>query len=290
METPRKILTPIDFSPACAEAARYAAEVARDFEAELTLLHVAPPITFEFSMTQPSSERYIELAAHRSRTLRLAFEAFPAEKPLLLSGVHRELTEGDAAEEILRRAHDGSCDLIVMPTRGRSALQRLLAIGSVTSKVLHGAECPVLAGTDFGEKYSPGLVRQVVAAVDLGPQTAHVLRWGAGLARHYGAELTMAHAMPGAGSAYEEFFDPSWRTTMCASLRERLAGLARENGAEGDIVIEAGDAHKVVSSAAERLKASVVVIGRGVSSDLLGRLRAQAYEIIRRSPCPVLSV
>ena len=290
MEIPRKILTPVDFSPACAEAARYAAEIARDFQAELTLLHVAPPIAFEFAMTQPSSERYIELAAHRSRTLRLAFEAFPAERPLPLAGLHRELTEGDAAEEILRRAHDGGYGLIVMPTRGHGALRRLLAIGSVTSKVLHGAECPVLAGTGFGEHYSPRLVRHVVAAVDFGPQTAHVLRWGAGLARHYGAELTMIHAMPGAGSAHGEFFDPSWRATLCASLRERLAALAEENGAEGDIAIEAGDAHKVVSGAAERLKASVVVIGRGVSSDLLGRLRAQAYEIIRRSPCPVLSV
>jgi nucleotide-binding universal stress UspA family protein len=147
-----------------------------------------------------------------------------------------------------------------------------------------------LAGTEFGKRYNPRQVRHILSAVDLGPQTGRVLRWGAGLARHYGAPLTVVHAMPDAGAANEDFFDPSWRSTLSGNLREKIAGLMEENQVEGDIAIESGDAHKVVSSVAKRLEASVVVIGRGVSSDLLGRLRAQAYEIIRRSPCPVLSV
>jgi nucleotide-binding universal stress UspA family protein len=96
--------------------------------------------------------------------------------------------------------------------------------------------------------------------------------------------------MPGPGAANEDFFDPTWRTTLRTHLHEKVTALARESQAEGSIVVEPGDPHKVVSSVAERLKASVVVIGRGVSSDLIGRLRAQAGEIIRRSPCPVLSV
>jgi nucleotide-binding universal stress UspA family protein len=39
-----------------------------------------------------------------------------------------------------------------------------------------------------------------------------------------------------------------------------------------------------------RLEADLVVIGRGASSGMLGRLRTNAYSIIRQSPCPVVSV
>ena len=34
----------------------------------------------------------------------------------------------------------------------------------------------------------------------------------------------------------------------------------------------------------------LLVIGRGVMQDTLGRLRTRAYGIIRHSPCPALSV
>ena len=40
----------------------------------------------------------------------------------------------------------------------------------------------------------------------------------------------------------------------------------------------------------EDLAADLVVIGRSKENGLLGRLRANAYEIIRRSPCPVASI
>ena len=75
-----------------------------------------------------------------------------------------------------------------------------------------------------------------------------------------------------------------------ARLRERIAQLQERTGAEGDIVVDSGDPHKLVARTAETLGADLVVIGRGVSADLLGRLRAHAYEIIRLSPCPVVSI
>jgi nucleotide-binding universal stress UspA family protein len=45
-----------------------------------------------------------------------------------------------------------------------------------------------------------------------------------------------------------------------------------------------------VPEVAERVGAGLIVIGRGVHTGVLGRLRAHAYEIIRNAPCPVLSV
>ena len=55
---------------------------------------------------------------------------------------HR-LAEGDAATETLRLALVEQCDVIVMGTRGKSGLGRLL-IGSVAEEVLREATCQVL--------------------------------------------------------------------------------------------------------------------------------------------------
>ena len=51
--------------------------------------------------------------------------------------------EGDAATEILARAHATGTDLIVLGTHGRTGLARLV-IGSVARNVLHHANCSVL--------------------------------------------------------------------------------------------------------------------------------------------------
>ena len=50
---------------------------------------------------------------------------------------------GNAADEILKTAKEINVDLIAMSTHGRSGLRRL-AFGSITDKVLHGTETPVL--------------------------------------------------------------------------------------------------------------------------------------------------
>ena len=50
---------------------------------------------------------------------------------------------GNAADEILKAAEETGADVIAMSTHGRSGLRRL-AFGSITDKVLRGANVPVL--------------------------------------------------------------------------------------------------------------------------------------------------
>jgi nucleotide-binding universal stress UspA family protein len=177
-----------------------------------------------------------------------------------------------------------------MPTRGRSALQRWLTIGSVTQRILHDADCPVLAGVDFSHAGVPLRLDHILCAVDLGEKTHPVLAWGAGLSRALGAQLSIVHAMPPLGEAVGDVIDPGWRPTLQSRLRDRVATAAAAAGAEGEVIVEPGEPHTVVSAAAARVGARLVIIGRGVSHDLIGRLRAHAFEIIRQSPCPVVSL
>lgn len=53
------------------------------------------------------------------------------------------VSSGNAADEILKAADEVKADLIAMSTHGRSGWRRL-AFGSITDKVLHGSNIPVL--------------------------------------------------------------------------------------------------------------------------------------------------
>jgi nucleotide-binding universal stress UspA family protein len=164
-----------------------------------------------------------------------------------------------------------------MPTQGRSRIRQVL-IGSVTGKVLHDSPIPVCTGVhlEHNPEFPEFRVRRLVCAIDFGRQSACVLLWGAALVRRFGAHMTVIHVSS----------DPS----TAEASRDRLSAHVRSAGVSADVCVDHGEPHKVVTAHADRLCADLVVIGRGSANDMMGRLRAQTYGIVRLSPCPVLSV
>jgi len=67
--------------------------------------------------------------------------------------VTRMLLRGDPAHEIAEAARSHNAGLIIMATHGYWTLCRLL-LGSVTAKVLHETQCPVLTGAHLEESES----------------------------------------------------------------------------------------------------------------------------------------
>lgn len=135
----RRILAPVDFSDCSLEALEYAVQVAKQFGAALTILHVAEPVAYGLDFTLAGAEQGRELRARwevRLKDLAVLLErqGLPAE-PLLSGGV-----PGDG---ILARACERACDLIVMGTHGRRGVSQLVS-GSVAAAVLRRADCPVL--------------------------------------------------------------------------------------------------------------------------------------------------
>ena len=61
--------------------------------------------------------------------------------------VHRMLSLGDPANQIVQMAEDEDVDLIVIATRGQTGLKRLV-FGSVAGKVVRLAARPVLSIRD----------------------------------------------------------------------------------------------------------------------------------------------
>jgi nucleotide-binding universal stress UspA family protein len=104
--------------------------------------------------------------------------------------------DGDPATRIVECATELKANLIVMPTY--HGLYRTLLIGSVTAKVLHDFECPVLTGVHhYDESFeTPDAFRNIVCALDDSPGCVPLFRWARQLSGIFGARLKCVHAIP----------------------------------------------------------------------------------------------
>lgn len=139
----RRILHPTDFSPASSAAYKRAVEMAKDNRAELLLVHVLTPAIPVMADGYVSPQVYEDMAnatrAHGQKYLTSlvgkAKKAGVRVKGLLLEGVPHE--------RIAQAARSRKADMVVIGTHGRTGFAKLF-LGSVASRVLAVAPCPVL--------------------------------------------------------------------------------------------------------------------------------------------------
>jgi nucleotide-binding universal stress UspA family protein len=143
----RHILVATDGTERSARAVRTATDLAQDFKAHLTAVHVVAPYSagalVEFAPigAPPSEAEFRGIVERRGRAMlrRAAAGARRARVP-----VDTALVTSDApAEAIVDAAREKGCDLIVVATSNPVGLQRLV-LGSVASEVLLRAHAPVL--------------------------------------------------------------------------------------------------------------------------------------------------
>jgi nucleotide-binding universal stress UspA family protein len=138
-----RILVPLDQTELGEQALAAATELARLFEAEITLLHVIVPVP----VLAPDGVTYLPLslgqAAFDATTKRARADLDDAAERLRglgLIATARVVVDGQPASAILKEAE--SADLIVLATHGRGRVARFF-LGSVADKVVRAAPCPV---------------------------------------------------------------------------------------------------------------------------------------------------
>jgi nucleotide-binding universal stress UspA family protein len=283
------ILAPVDFSEKSECAARYAEALQRRFGSRITLLHVLPPPHYEFGAMEVGGSVLEELFRSRAEQAKKDLDAFLAEE-LPPGNAERLIVEGDPAAKIVRTAHDLGASLIVMPTHGYGTFRRFI-LGSVTAKVLHDADCPVWTGVHMeAARVEDVRLGKVAVGLDLRSQSERTLMWARRFAQEVGAEVALVHVMPSLEGPGGEPLDPDWQRRMEAAAEEEIGGLMKRLGWEAPVRIGSGDVPETVCRLAKEWGADLLVIGRGSASGVLGRLRANAYSIIRQSECPVVSV
>jgi nucleotide-binding universal stress UspA family protein len=283
-----KILLPVDFSDRSIAAAQYAKVLACRFRSEVTMLHVLGP--FDYVLGGLEAGTPPEWYYGRRDEARMRLDKFLADEFRTLA-VRRMILEGDPATEIVKLAHSEGMKLIVLPTHGYGPFRRFI-LGSVTAKVLHDADCPVLTGVHIPEAPLPGTLffRSIVCAVDFGPQSVKALSWGAQMAAEFQARLTLVHALPTVDGSEPAPFTEELMVLLNRQAREQMEELQARLGVKAEVYLDNGKVTDVVRQAAEQRNADLLVIGRHETLGMKGRLRSNAYAIVRESPCPVVSV
>jgi nucleotide-binding universal stress UspA family protein len=135
----QRILVPVDFSDCSTKALQYAIPFARQFAAELILLHVVQP--FVAIPEMPSVDAALVQSQMRGAgkrqldTLRGTIDdEIPSNTLLRVGSPH---------VEIINAAKESGIDLIILSTHGRTGLAHVF-LGSTAERVVRHAGCPVL--------------------------------------------------------------------------------------------------------------------------------------------------
>jgi len=189
--------------------------VARAASAELTLFGVA---------TTPNAET----------NLRAAFAEVQRQLPV---AAHEKISAGQAADEIIAEARSSLYDFLIVGSRGRRGLARLL-FGSVASRLARYSPIPALI-----VKGRRTAVLRVLACTSGDARGERPARWAGQIAQWFNAEVTILHVMSQmllAPGVKQDELGVSADTAIADATREgqhlqRAMALVREHGARNTI-------------------------------------------------------
>jgi len=135
-----KIIVPVDGSEEAKRAAKKAIYIAKHLKQSIKALYVIDAsLTINYGIGSDMLSPDFSMLLRKEAEIVLNEVAKMGKR----NGVRviKKIVEGIPSEEIIKFANKN--DLIVMGSRGRSAIERIL-IGSVSEKVLHHAPCSVM--------------------------------------------------------------------------------------------------------------------------------------------------
>jgi nucleotide-binding universal stress UspA family protein len=284
----QSILLPVSFSDKCRASAAYARFLASKANSKVILLHVLEDVPYEFASMEFSGVALHELVTERKKQAARQLREFAAD---YLPDVNLEvvLMEGDPATRIVEKAHEANVNAILMATHGYGPFRRFI-LGSTTSKVLHDADVPVWTGVHMENAVAHERIDTIICAIDLGDASQRVAHWAANAAMEVGAKTVAIHVVPSLEHIPGEYFERDWEVQVRETVQADMKKILEKESLDCEIVIAGGDPADSICALAKEREADLLVIGRGTASGIFGRMRAHAYEIIRDSPCPVVSV
>ena len=133
----KHLVVPTDFGEPAQAALSFAIDLAKTYEAKLTLLHVygVPTVYYPDSVAWPLEEL--------GRAAQTSLDAAVAQVRERYQNTHGRVEVGDPREAILRFAKESDADLLVIGTHGRRGIAHLV-LGSVAEWLVRVSPLPVL--------------------------------------------------------------------------------------------------------------------------------------------------
>lgn len=253
----QRVLFPIDLSLDYQTLSAAARKMFDRPGVEIVLLHV---------IEEPRSMRGMDVAR------AMAQMEFLARREFGFARSSRRVERGRPAEAILACARNMSADVIVIPAGGEESARRG-ALGHLTEEVLTGAPSAVWLdrATDSLESG-----RQICCAISLDGTDKAVLSYADEVAREFGAELTILHALV-PESPMLLWLDADAIEQEIRMARMRADELREKYAPAAHLHIAAGRPERVIGQALQRLDAGLLVAaGHG--------------EVMATAACPVLRI
>jgi nucleotide-binding universal stress UspA family protein len=246
---------------------------------QVTALHVLDRAVYSLPFRTKLEMRRIE--AHSARTIAYTKKQLTLLK--LKGTVRRE--QGGIATVILKRApkRDG---LLVVGNQGLGALDRFM-LGSVSTKLIHHATCPVLVVKD-----DAAALQRIAVAIDGSSASAKALECvlttfqpdrSSCKGRHVPIEVTVIHVMP--FTTYPEGREAG-RKLVDQSVRKLVKA-----GFTAEPVCQLGNPAEEIMAVASKHQVNLIVMGAkgldAVSRFLIGSVSTR---VVQHAKCSVLVV
>jgi nucleotide-binding universal stress UspA family protein len=295
----KKVLATTDFSASSQVGVRRAVALAKKLDAAIELVHVVEPVV-RFAAGENILLALDDSAVIKQAEKDLAKLAQRQSKPDF--AVKSTVKIGKPFHEIAKLARDRQADLIVIATRGRTGLKRVL-LGSTAERVVRHAPCPVLTVpsqtlSERANGSSAFRLKKIVVPIDFSETSAQALPYAAALAGQFDAEIILLHVIEpllipaGLGYMPSDIRDTDRNSEQIA--KTNLHQVSEEffgESACARIMVRTGVSHREITTAAKDLGADLIVLTThgytGLKHVLLG---STAERVVRHADCPVMVV
>jgi nucleotide-binding universal stress UspA family protein len=280
-----RILCPVDFFPASTRAFEYAVALARNYEADLDLLHVVSAVT-------PTSYEFQLNTAEVLSQLRASAEARMAELATTARGlgarVHPDTRTGDVADAVEEAIGERPTDLVVMGTHGRRGFERWF-LGSITERILRRSPVPILtlSHTESTIRVPPD-VQKILVTTDFSEGTDRAMDFAFAIAQEAPAEVTLLHVMQQPPESREPL--EGIRKILAEHLETMVAPEVRD-WCQVTSRVEIGTPYQRILAVAAESGVDLIVMNiHGIGIWERAVMGATAERVLRGAECPVLAI
>jgi nucleotide-binding universal stress UspA family protein len=287
----KNILLCTDGSEQSLHAARAAAEIARQFAAQLTILSV-----FDDTAACTPYLGAWQMGVDPEALVRYAGEVQQqAEqctgKVIERAGLSYQLMRemGHPVDAIVAAADHKKFDLIVLGSRGMGAWKSMI-LGSVSDGVAHHAQCPVLIVR--GEHVA---FHKLLAASDGSQGADQATHMAIGLAAAFEAELTVLNVFESlatyTGAPIDDLDPEIYADRVRAEIDRHIKCDAEAHGVNYELIQRVGHPAQTIVQVAQENHADLIVIGsRGLGPFKSLLLGSVSDRVLHHAHSPVLIV